>query len=235
VANGLHRPFSRHYPCAVRFHWILSFVAAMALVDCSTGRGEHNSVVSGASNGLCNVDILLIRHAEKPESGPGLSPVGVARADAYVKYFQGLSIGSRVLTPDCLIAAADSDQSSRPRLTLEPLGKALKLPINDHYGASQVETLGEDLRATPHGACILICWRHGGMPRLLAALGAKPSAFLPGDTWPEEEYGWIIHLRYDSEGRLVRSLSKPIIQPPLSATTNSQARISAPPLRNNKQ
>ena len=199
--------------------WIFASAAALALMGCGTGRSEHAALSASAaasrSNGLRNVDSLLIRHAEKPESGPGLSPAGVARANAYARYFQGLSIGSQVLTPDCLIAATDSAQSSRPRLTLEPLGKALKLPINDHYGASQVETLGEDLRATAHGACILICWRHGGMPRLLSALGAKPSSFLPHETWPEQEYGWVIHLRYDAKGRLLRGHSQRINEPPL--------------------
>jgi len=38
-----------------------------------------------------NATIYLIRHAEKPPSGKGLSPAGQARANAYVQYFQNLT------------------------------------------------------------------------------------------------------------------------------------------------
>ena len=36
---------------------------------------------------LADSTVLLIRHAEKPDSGKGLSPMGQARADGYAAYF----------------------------------------------------------------------------------------------------------------------------------------------------
>jgi hypothetical protein len=35
-----------------------------------------------------NLTIFIVRHAEKPAQGDNLAPEGVARAQAYVKYFQ---------------------------------------------------------------------------------------------------------------------------------------------------
>lgn len=81
------------------------------------------------------------------------------------------------------------------------------------YGASRLEALAENLRSTRRGDCILICWRHGGLPKLLAALGADPYDFLPSGIWPEFEYGAVVHLRYDSKGRLNRRASKTIELP----------------------
>src|SRR5665213_3932729 len=77
--------------------------------------------------------VLIIRHAEKPESGYELSPAGHERAAAYVKYFKNFTIDGKPLHLDRLIAAADSMGSHRPRLTLEPLSQALGLPIDTRF------------------------------------------------------------------------------------------------------
>jgi hypothetical protein len=76
-----------------------------------------------SSTGLADTTVLIIRHAEKPDSGTGLAPAGEARAQAYVGYFQHLRLNGVVFRPDTLIATADSKNSARERLTLEPLSK----------------------------------------------------------------------------------------------------------------
>ncbi|MDE2031874.1 MAG: flagellar basal body-associated protein FliL, partial [Pseudomonas sp.] len=40
--------------------------------------------------GLNNVTVLIVRHAEKPDEGPLLSPKGEQRAAAYASYFDPL-------------------------------------------------------------------------------------------------------------------------------------------------
>lgn len=153
---------------------------------------------------------MIIRHAEKPAVGRDLTDKGRQRAEAYAGYFKTLAIDSKSLKPDYLVATADSDGSERPRLTLEPLSKALGRKIDLRFKAKQDRELAEDLRATPHGQCVLICWHHGKIPDLVKALGADPAKLLPNGLWPDEEYGWILVLRYDGDGRLITGQTRRI-------------------------
>jgi hypothetical protein len=154
------------------------------------------------SSGLKDAVVLIIRHAEKPESGQDLTPAGYQRAEAYVKYFREFQVEGKPLQLESLFAAADSKNSRRPRLTLEPLSRELHIPLDTHFKDKLPELLADELKSRPHGKGILICWHHGKIPELLTALGADPAALLPGGKWPDGEFGWVIELRYDGEGKL---------------------------------
>ncbi|MGA2174821.1 MAG: flagellar basal body-associated protein FliL [Verrucomicrobiota bacterium] len=156
-----------------------------------------------ATNELRDAVVLIIRHAEKPESGKELTVEGEARAQAYVKYFGEFQLDGKPLKLDSLFAAHDSKNSNRPRLTLEPLAQALKLPLDSSFKDKEPEKLAAELQTKPHGKNILVCWHHGGIPGLARALGADPATLLPGGAWPDNVYGWVIELRYDGEGRLI--------------------------------
>jgi hypothetical protein len=156
-----------------------------------------------SASGLKDAVVLLIRHSEKLTSGQELSPVGYQRADAYVKYFGDFQVEGKPLKLESLFAAADSKNSHRPRLTLEPLSRALHFPIDTSFKDKAPELLADELKSKPHGKGILICWRHGKIPELLRALGADPGALLPDGKWPDAEFAWVIELRYDGEGKLL--------------------------------
>jgi hypothetical protein len=154
---------------------------------------------------LQNTVILVIRHAEKPETGSGLSAEGEARAQAYVQYFKNFKVNDQSATPDYLFAAADSKASRRPGLTLEPVGKALGLVIDSRFKNKNFQQLAEEIQSKPHGKVILIAWHHSEIPPLLQALGATPKEVLPKSKWPDAVFGWVIQLRYDADGRLVET------------------------------
>ncbi len=160
------------------------------------------SATADDAPGLRDATVLIIRHAEKPETGSGLSPDGVERANAYVHYFNTFQVGGQSLKIDGLFAAADSKKSERPRLTLEPLSRALNLPLNTAFKDKEPETLARELETRPHGTNILICWHHQEIPELLRAMGANPEQLLSHGEWPGHVYGWVIELRYDHEGHL---------------------------------
>ena len=149
--------------------------------------------------------LLLIRHGEKsgdPEDAM-LTAAGQARAQAYVAYFRNLSLDSQpVAAPSFLIAAADSKDSVRSRLTLTPLSQALGLPIDsavaDHDYPQLAQRLLGDARYDH--ATSLVCWHHGQILALARALGAAESA-LP-HIWPDTVFGWLIRLEFDATGRL---------------------------------
>lgn len=155
------------------------------------------------SSALQNAVILIIRHAEKPASGSGLTAAGEARANAYVNYFQHFTVAGRPLKLDYLFATADSKNSQRPRLTIEPTAKAFGLPIDSRFKDKDVQSLADEIRSRPHGRAILIAWHHEQIPALLRALGTNPAQVIPDSKWPGDVFGWLIQLRYDQTGKLI--------------------------------
>jgi hypothetical protein len=169
------------------------FVAPMI----ATAKHDH------LGSGLADTTVMIVRHAEKPEDGPGLTPQGEARASAYVGYFEHFAVDGEPLTPNTLYAAADSKSSMRPRLTITPLSQALGLPIDTRFADKQTKQIADALRTEAHGDRVLICWHHGEIPKLIKDLGGDPEALIHGDKWPSDVFGWVVVLRYDHEGRLV--------------------------------
>ena len=110
-----------------------------------------------AAPGLKRVTLLIIRHAEKPDDGDGLTPAGEARAKAYVDYFKNFKVHGEPLKLDAIFAAADSRGSRRPRLTVEPLASALGLPVNTSYKDKDYQLLVDELKAHYESKSILIC------------------------------------------------------------------------------
>jgi hypothetical protein len=160
-------------------------------------------IVADAQDGPKGAVVLIIRHAENGGPGRDLAPRGHQRAEAYKNYFLNFTVDSKRLEPAVIFAAKDSKQSHRPRLTVEPFARAAKLRIDAHFGNNQSAELAANLRANQQGKVILISWRHGDIPSLLRALGAKPEELLPRGKWPGSVYDWVILLSYDQDGRLI--------------------------------
>jgi hypothetical protein len=168
------------------------------------------TLAAEAQDGPKDAVVLIIRHAENGAAGPGLTPSGQGRAEAYKDYFLNFAVDSKRLRPNAIFAAKDSKKSHRPRLTVEPFAKAARLKIDTRFGNNQSAELAADLRATEQGKVILICWRHPYVPDLLRALGAKAEDLLPRGKWPNSVYDWVILLRFDQNGRLIPASSKRI-------------------------
>ena len=167
-------------------------------------------LAADAQDGPKNSVVLIIRHAEVAGDGHGLSPRGEQRAEAYKNYFQNFMIDSKRREPNDVLVAADSKQSHRPRLTVEPFAKAAKLPINSNFGNKQPADLAAELRANHQGKVILICWHHGQIPDLLRALGVAPETLVPGGKWPRDVYDWVIMASFDENGHLIPESTKRI-------------------------
>jgi phosphohistidine phosphatase SixA len=134
--------------------------------------------------------IFIIRHAEKPDPNPDkdpdLTPRGVERATALVHV-----IPDHFCTPDFIIATADSAHSNRPRETVTPLAKSLKLDLINSYATADIDQLAHDLLTDPKyaGKTILICWHHEKIPDLAKALGADAPK-----TWASDVFDrvWVL-------------------------------------------
>jgi hypothetical protein len=190
----------------MKFSQLPSVILMMTISTAISGMLFYSNK-SGAdhSGGLQNAVVLIIRHAEKPDNGDGLSPAGEERAKAYVNYFQNFTVDSNPVRLNYLFSAADSKESRRPRLTIEPLSKTLGLAIDSRFKNKQFPDLAHEIQNLPQGKNILICWHHGEIPQLVRALGADPEKLIPNAKWPGDVFGWLIQLRYDAKGHLFES------------------------------
>lgn len=169
-------------------------------------------LAADAQEGPKNSVILIIRHAENPANGHGLSPRGEERAKAYINYFQNLTVDSKQLEPNAVIVAADSKHSHRPRLTVQPFAKAANLPIDNRFANKQPADVAAELRASYQGKIILVCWHHGQIPALLRALGAAPETLLPNGKWPRDVYDWVIMISFDENGHVIPASARRITE-----------------------
>ena len=180
---------------------------SLGLGSITPAGGKDKDPAPTAPSALAHATVLIIRHAEEPDHGSGLSPAGIAHANACVSYFENYHVDDNV-TPiklTALFAAANSSASHRPYLTLAPLSQAIGLPIDTQYKDNDYAKLADNLQTTDHGRNLLICWHHGHIPDLARALGADPRDLLPDGKWPSDQYGWLIELRYDKNGTLKSS------------------------------
>ena len=164
-----------------------------------------NSIEAETSTALSNATILIIRHAEEPSKGDGLSSRGTARAQGYIEYFKDFTIDGKPVKIDHLFAASDSSNSRRPRLTLEPIAQALGVSIDSQFKSKDFLKLAQKIETLPQGSNVLICWHHSDIPNLIGALGADAEKLLPNGKWPGKVYGWLIQLRYNEKGNLFAS------------------------------
>jgi len=181
-----------------KFLWVLLLWPALV----SAHHGDRKD-----AHGLRNVTLLIIRHAEKPDQGSGLSPRGEQRATAYASYFDPLQLDGAAVLPQRLIATSDSNASVRPRLTLTPLAAHLQLPIEQPWADDQVDDLARELRKKNEAPVVLIAWHHGHIVKLIEALGGDAKQLLGRKTWPGDVYNWVVVLHFDGQGRLNESAS----------------------------
>jgi phosphohistidine phosphatase SixA len=153
---------------------------------------------STSKSALANVEIFIVRHAERDGDEDRLTPAGEARAAAYAGFFKGLTLHGQHIHLTHLFA----EKSVRTRRTLEPLSKSVSLPLDTRFSTKEYPALAEDLRTHPYGKEILICWHHSKMANLITALGGKPDTVIPDGKWPKSTYDWMIDLRYDGSGKL---------------------------------
>ena len=63
------------------------------------------TLTANAQEGPKNSLVLIIRHAENPANGHGLSPGGKERAEAYKNYFLNFTVDSKRREPDVIFFA----------------------------------------------------------------------------------------------------------------------------------
>ena len=151
--------------------------------------------------------ILLLRHAEKTgiEGDRGLSPEGEVRAERLATW-----VPETYGTPDVQIASSDTPKSRRPNLTIDPLARATRLPIDDTVKNEHFKELAGRLLSDPRYSrkLVVVCWHQGKLPKLAKRLGA-PAGSYP-EKWGRETFDRV--LRLDYQGSSVPNVTK-VTQP----------------------
>ena len=82
--------------------------------------------------------------------------------------------------------------------TIKPLAKELGIEINEKHHDEEYQKIADDIlgNAKYTGKHILICWHHGKIPKLVAALGG----IAPQDKWDEKVFDrfWQLEILHDS-------------------------------------
>lgn len=119
--------------------------------------------------------IIIIRHAEKPENSDYLSPKGQIRALALQVYFKTDPFVLDFGPPKAIFTFRPESphHSFRGIETMTPLARLLHLKIHDQYKGDEFESLAKTVLQDKKydNIPVLICWGHGKIPQLLNALG----------------------------------------------------------------
>lgn len=119
-------------------------------------------------------EVMLIRHAEKPEEGNELNQKGRERAAALAPFFMGRP---EVAPPQAIFAVpTKNDYSSfRTLETVTPLSQALHIKPNQQFTVDDIKGLTTDILTNPayEGKVVLVAWEHHRIPEIAQGLGIQ--------------------------------------------------------------
>jgi len=184
-----------------------------ALLGCTTPSPTLTSPVSPTSTQPATPLVMIIRHAEKPPKSSRSGGIDLrGRADSHSLNSRGWTRAAYL--PDLFIPSSTSPETSwnesqgmsarlpmprtiyasgpgkgdgegtRCRETVGPLAAALGLRVNSSFSRGQEAELARQAATAP--GPVLICWQHGEIPALAAAI--TPSAPAPPSVWPDERF-----------------------------------------------
>ena len=147
-------------------------------------------------------EVLLIRHAEKPDSGPDLNARGYQRAQALVQFFETSPEVTRFGTPVAIYGAAPKKKGGSVRSieTVAPTAKALGLEVDTDYTKKDVEDAADEVMKTKayDGKTVLMAWEHKKIPDLAAAFGVDDAP----DTWASDVFDRVWVIDFDDDGNV---------------------------------
>lgn len=148
-----------------------------------------------ASHSLAEpAEVIIIRHAEKPESGNQLSLEGRERAAALAPYFLGNRDVLEFGPPVAIYAQAQKHETSSLRSiqTVKPLADALHLKINDSFNRDDFKSMVDQIEHEKKydGHTVLICWEHKVIPGIAREFGAEDAP----EKWSGDAYDrtWVL-------------------------------------------
>ena len=141
--------------------------------------------------------VVIIRHAEKPDSGNELSPQGWLRAKALPQFFNNNKIVNQFGIPAAIYAGAPkkNDGSVRSIQTVTPYAQSLGMNIHQDFNKDQFETMVEEVlnNDSYKDRTVIICWEHNDIPEIAHLFGASDAP----DKWQGGVFdrAWVIQFQ----------------------------------------
>lgn len=152
--------------------------------------------------------ILLIRHAEKPDIGNELSARGWERAKLLPQMFNTRAELTEFgqIASLFAMAPAKQDGSVRAIQTLKFVAENLKVGINSDFKRDQVSELIDSIKNDRNldGKTVLICWEHSVLIDIAHELGVQSAL-----TWPGHQFDRVWSLTFSTDSKLTRFESLP--------------------------
>src|SRR3954462_12489845 len=138
--------------------------------------------------------IVFFRHGEKPSGGYGqLTCQGFNRAialhDVLVSRF-GKPTYLFAPSPTPKIAdPAGSFYYGRPLATIEPMAIRLGLPVNAHYGYTDITSLTTAITGSGYaGSSVFVAWEHSYLVKAVQAILNKYKTGITAPAWTTGDY-----------------------------------------------
>jgi hypothetical protein len=176
-------------------HSLGSFAAvsfALAIAAGCGGKADTSRPAFVAASGPARV--MIVRHGEKPDTGPDLNERGYQRANALPDFFKTNPALTQYGPPAAVYAAAPAKPggSRRSIETCTPTAQALGLTVNQSYTSDDTQAAASNVLADGQlaGKAALFCWEHNAIPDLAKALGSTDAP----DSWEDDVYDrvWVI-------------------------------------------
>ncbi|MDB5234699.1 MAG: hypothetical protein JWR44_1692 [Hymenobacter sp.] len=151
------------------------------------------------------LQIVIIRHGEKPIEGDNLSAQGLERALALPEVLNNLLPRPPHFTyVPCI--GTDKEETTRVRMmqTVLPYAVQHNLTINSDYAPDEIKGLVKELRR--HRGTVLLVWEHHNIVKIAEALGIEEP-----QEWPDDDYDSIWTITF-KKGRAKGKAKQPVLR-----------------------
>ena len=132
--------------------------------------------------------IVLIRHAEKPFKGDGLTCKGINRSRELVPVlYSRFGLPAAIYVPD---KGKGDTKRSRMYQTVLPFATKYHLPVSADFHEDELGELAQAILR--QRGVVLVVWEHGGIPKIARKLGVRED----GLHWKDDDYDSIWIVRY---------------------------------------
>lgn len=153
--------------------------------------------------------LIFVRHGEKPKGGLGqITCQGLNRSLALPQRLAKFGVPDEIFAPDPSTKVSDPDGSYyyvRPLATIEPTAIRLGMPINAHYGFTEIDKLQERLLGSEYRkSMVFVAWEHIKAEKVVKSILQSTD----GDEtkvphWADSDYDsiYIVTITTDANGK----------------------------------